>query len=197
VKPTPSSTETAPALPDGFLRACDRRGAALPPHILTVNAATQRLAHFQSDDPGSDSGRPPESFALIREYLVSTSRVGLGQQEDSHRTPLGLHRISDKIGAGAPKGTVFRGRQPVGLVQEGHPDAPIAHRILWLDGLEPGFNRGGDVDTHNRYIYIHGLGDESRLGKPDSIGCVHMAADDLIPLFDILPVDTLVWIAEE
>ncbi len=191
----PSSTETAPALPEGLLRACELRGAPLSTHVLTVNAATQRLAHFQSG--GDGSGVLPDSFSLVREYVVSTSRVGVGQKEDSHRTPLGLHRISDKIGGDAPKGTVFRGRQPVGLVQEGHPDAPIAHRILWLDGLEPGFNRGGDVDTHNRYIYIHGLGDESRLGQPDSIGCVHMAADDLIPLFDILPVDTLVWISEE
>lgn len=173
-------------LPEAFHAACADRQSPLSPHVLVVNAATQRLAHFAAADGGN--------HALVREYVISTSRVGLGQKENSHRTPLGLHRISDKIGADAPKGTVFRGRKPVGLVQDGHPDAPIAHRILWLDGLEPGINRGGDVDTHNRYIYIHGLGDESRLGQPDSIGCVHMAADDLIPLFDILPVDTLVWI---
>lgn len=175
-------------LPEDFLAACAQRQAALTPHALTVNAATQSLAHFTAAPAAAGE------YELVREYVISTSRVGLGQKENSHRTPLGLHRISDKIGADAPKGTVFRGRKPVGLVQQGHPDAPIAHRILWLDGLEPGYNRGGDVDTHNRYIYIHGLGDESRLGQPDSIGCVHMAADDLIPLFDVLPVDTLVWI---
>lgn len=91
-------------------------------------------------------------------------------------------------------GTVFRNRQPVGLTWAGHPRAAIAHRILWLDGLEPGKNRGGTVDTHARYIYLHGLGDETTLGRPTSRGCIHLAAADLIPLFDRLPVGALVWI---
>jgi lipoprotein-anchoring transpeptidase ErfK/SrfK len=70
----------------------------------------------------------------------------------------------------------------------------ICHRILWLDGLEPGFNRGGNVDTFNRYIYIHGFGDESTLGHPQSHGCIHVGAEDLIPLYELLPRGTLVWI---
>ena len=74
------------------------------------------------------------------------------------------------------------------------PDAPIAHRILWLEGLEPGFNRGDGVDSHDRYIYIHGIGDERTLGRPASIGCIHLAASDLLPLFDRIPEGTLVWI---
>ena len=83
------------------------------------------------------------------------------------------------------------------LLQMGiETDAPIAHRIMWLDGLEPGFNRGGSCDSHSRYIYIHGLNDEPSLGAPASIGCVHMAAKDLIPLFDELSEGTLVWIRE-
>ncbi|MHB8521926.1 MAG: L,D-transpeptidase family protein, partial [Limisphaerales bacterium] len=71
------------------------------------------------------------------------------------------------------------------------------HRILWLDGLEPGFNRGGRVDTHRRYVYIHGIGDEPTLGHPASRGCVHLAAQDLLPIFDRVPADTLVWITPE
>ena len=187
-----SIADAASKLPPDLVATCARLEVSLTTDVLTVNATAQRLKRFQAnaDEPS------PGAFSLVREYVISTSRVGLGQKENSHRTPLGLHRISDKIGGDAPKGTVFRGRQPVGLVQDGHPEAPIAHRILWLDGLEPGFNRGGDVDSHNRYIYIHGLGNESRLGQPDSIGCVHMAADDLIPLYDLLAVGTLVWIAE-
>jgi len=74
--------------------------------------------------------------------------------------------------------------------------APITNRIFWLEGLEPGFNRGGDVDTFARYIYIHGTGNETTLGRPDSHGCVHLAGVDLIPLYDKLPEGTLVWIAE-
>lgn len=84
----------------------------------------------------------------------------------------------------------------MGLTWLGNPEAPIAHRILWLEGLEPGMNQGGDVDTHARYIYIHGVGDESTLGRPASRGCLHLAAADLMPLYDRIPAGTLVWIAE-
>jgi len=62
--------------------------------------------------------------------------------------------------------------------------------------LEPGHNRGGSVDTRRRYIYLHGFGDETTLGRPQSHGCIHLAAADLMPLFDLLPTGTLVWIAE-
>lgn len=112
----------------------------------------------------------------------------------SNRTPLGLHRVAEKIGRGQPVGTVFRGRKPVGLTWQGMPQATIAHRILWLEGLEPGHNRGGQVDSHARYIYIHGLGDELTLGRPQSCGCIHLAAADLLPLFEKIPSGTLVWI---
>ena len=72
--------------------------------------------------------------------------------------------------------------------------APITNRILWLEGLEPGLNRGPGVDSKERFIYIHGTGDEPSLGRPASRGCIHVAADDLIPLYDLLPAGTLVWI---
>jgi hypothetical protein len=91
---------------------------------------------------------------------------------------------------------VFKARQPVGLTWQGRSDGSIVHRILWLEGLEPGFNRGGEVDTFRRYIYIHGFGDETTLGRPQSCGCIHLAAVDLMPLYERLPVGTLVWIAE-
>jgi lipoprotein-anchoring transpeptidase ErfK/SrfK len=129
-----------------------------------------------------------------RRYLVSTSRFGMGQESGSNRTPLGLHRVAEKVGAGHPIGTVFESRRPVGFTWQGMPKAPIAHRILWLEGLEPGFNRGGNVDSHARYIYIHGLADEPSLGRPASRGCIHMAAADLLPLFDRVRLETLVWI---
>ena len=41
------------------------------------------------------------------------------------------------IGRGA-MGTVFKARQPIGFTWAGMPDAGIVHRILWLEGLEPG-----------------------------------------------------------
>ena len=72
----------------------------------------------------------------------------------------------------------------------------ITDRILWLEGLEPGFNSGCEVDSRQRYIYIHGIGDESRLGQPNSQGCIHLGAADLLPLFDTIPEGTLVFITE-
>ena len=132
----------------------------------------------------------------VKTFRCSTSRFGIGQTEGSNRTPLGLHRIVEKIGGGWPAGTVFKGRQPIGYTWQGMPDAKITTRILWLEGLEPGFNRGGNVDSHARYIYIHGTADQMSIGRPASCGCIHLADADLIPLFDILPGGTLVWIVE-
>src|SRR6185295_16599266 len=114
----------------------------------------------------------------------STSRFGVGQVEDSNRTPLGLHRIAEKIGGGWPVGTVFKSRRFAGFTWQGLPHAAITTRILWLEGLEPGFNRGGNVDSFRRYIYIHGTGDELTLGRPASRGCIHLTANDLVPLYD-------------
>ncbi len=110
-------------------------------------------------------------------------------------TPRGLHRVARKIGGGWPVGTVFKARQVIGFTWQGMPAASITNRIMWLEGLEPGFNRGGSVDTFQRYVYIHGTGNETTLGRPDSHGCVHLSGSDLLPLYDKLPEGTLVWIA--
>ena len=144
--------------------------------------------------------RQPSPSGSIRAYVtrrrcrISTSRFGAGQKQDSLQTPLGLHRVAVKIGGGLPLGTVFRGRRPVGYTWAGMPGAQITNRILWLEGIEPGLNRGPGVDSKERFIYIHGTGDEPSLGRPASCGCIHVAADDLIPLYDLLPAGTLVWI---
>jgi hypothetical protein len=135
-------------------------------------------------------------YRLIKQFRCSTSRFGISQVAGSNGTPLGLHRIAEKIGGGWPVGTVFKNRKPIGYTWQGMPKAKITTRILWLEGLEPGFNRGGNVDSHARCIYLHGTGNETTIGRPDSCGCIHLAADDLVPLFDQLPAGTLVWIAE-
>jgi hypothetical protein len=157
-----------------------------------VRIAEQRAALFEFARRGQR--RVPQ---LVREFVCSTSKFGIGQVAGSNCTPLGLHRIAEKHGAGAEAGTVFKARKPIGHLRDGLPLASITTRILWLDGLEPGFNRGGNVDTFARYIYIHGFGDQASLGHPASHGCIHLADADLIPLFDLLPVGTLVWIAEQ
>jgi hypothetical protein len=141
-----------------------------------VSVSRQRLCCIGSDS-GFAAGTSDDR--LIRELPCSTSKFC----------------IREKIGAESPTNTVFKGRKPIGTTAE-IPDARITTRILWLAGLEPGFNQGGKVDTHDRYVYIHGTGDESTIGSPDSHGCVHLRAEDLIPLFDEVESGTLVWIEE-
>lgn len=135
-----------------------------------------------------------------RRYAVSTSKHGVGEEEGSFRTPRGAHVIRAKIGAGCAPGTVFVGRRPTGEVYspalaERHPSRDwILTRILWLSGLEPGRNRLGGVDTMRRYIYIHGMPDSEPKGVPGSIGCIRMGNDDIVELFDLVPVGTRVTI---
>jgi len=143
-----------------------------------------------------------EGGEAVREYPVSTAKKGTGNRIGSYRTPLGLHRVSALIGDGAESGTVFVGRRDTGRVAEIHTDPvktgedAITTRILRLEGLEPGINRGGDVDTFRRYIYIHGTHEEGLIGSPASRGCIRMRNRDVIELFDLVDTGTLVKIEE-
>jgi len=175
-----------------FVSRCRLLGAPLTPSLLAVNVADQSVSLFEK---ASAPLGLCNQYQLVKKVRCSTSRFGIGQVEGSNCTPLGLHRIAEKIGNGWPAGTVFKARRPIGYTWKGMPDAKITTRIFWLDGLEPGFNRGGNVDSHSRYIYIHGTGDQTTIGKPSSCGCIHLADADLIPLFDKLQSGTLVWIA--
>ncbi|NBV25039.1 MAG: L,D-transpeptidase [Proteobacteria bacterium] len=181
---------TALRLPTAFRRACARLGVTPTHHVFTVRIAEQRAALFALTAKGSRW-----SARLLNEFVCSTSKFGIGQVAGSNCTPLGLHRIAEKHGDGAPAGTVFKARKSIGHLTDGLPLESITTRILWLDGLDPGFNRGGELDTFKRYIYIHGFGDQAGLGRPASHGCVHLSDNDLIPLYELLPVGTLVWIA--
>jgi hypothetical protein len=186
--------EALTALPHGFLAAVREHKRPLTRNVLLVSVAEQRMWHVQTLKRRTN-GSDLAPFRIVKRMIISTSRFGIGQVFGSNRTPLGLHRIARKIGADQPVGTVFKSRKPIGTVATvGIDKATICHRILWLDGLEPGLNRGGDVDTFKRYIYIHGFGDETTLGKPQSHGCIHVASDDLLELFDSVPRGTLVWI---
>lgn len=177
-------------LPDSYngLRACHNCGVRFSPRFLRVNVQQQRVFeyHLSTD----------RKYYLERTYLASTSAFGVGNVADSQKTPLGLHCIARKVGGGYPQGTVFKGRVPIGFTWQGMPEAKIAHRILWLSGLEEGKNKGAGVDSFRRYIYIHGVGNELTLGHPSSHGCIHLAARDLMPLYEQSCVGDLVWIEE-
>ncbi len=131
-----------------------------------------------------------ENGRRVLEYPVSTAQNGPGQLKGSECTPTGWHRIRAKIGTGAPVNSVFIGRRPTGeiytpqLTDEQPGRDWILSRILWLGGLEAGYNRYGNVDTSWRYIYIHGSPDQLIRGVPESHGCIRMTNADVIELFD-------------
>lgn len=137
---------------------------------------------------------------LLRRFPVSTSKYGIGNHNGSMQTPLGRHRISDKIGAGADEQEVFIGRQPQGRLERLRgersdlPEDIIMARILRLAGEEPGINQGGDVDSYQRYIYIHGTSEQGLIGQPASHGCIRMRNRDVIELFDMVAPNTPVII---
>jgi len=157
-------------------------------HIV-INIAEQRLRLFNGE-------------TLLKEYIISTAKNGPGEQMDSECTPRGEHIITEKIGEGSEVNTVFVARESSGELyhpelREQFPDRDwILTRSLWLSGIEPGCNQGADVDSHDRYIYIHGAPDDVKMGEPGSRGCIRMRNEDVIELFNQVEVDTKVVISE-
>ena len=157
---------------------------------IKINVAQQQLQLFDEDG------------TLLQQYTVSTSKKGTGNQNGSEQTPLGLHRIKDKLGGAMPINEVYIGRVPHGNLEECQergvelPDDVIMSRILWLEGMEPGRNQGGYVDTYQRYIYIHGTNHEDTIGTPTSIGCIRMCNQDIIDLYRLVDVGSEVLIEE-
>ena len=157
---------------------------------IEISIAKQTLKVF--DDLGK----------LLHRYSISSASNGVGCEKNSGCTPLGKHLIRAKIGAAAPPDAVFVGRRPTGEVwspelMQAFPSRDwILTRILWLSGTEIGVNRLGNVDTMQRYIYIHGSHDLAEMGKIGSHGCIRMRNADVIELFDLVPAGTVVEILE-
>lgn len=149
---------------------------------LVVSISQQTLTVFNTQ------------YQSVAHYSISTATNGAGCEKNSGCTPLGQHIIRAKIGEGAPSGSVFVGRRPTGEVctpelMVDFPDRDwILTRILWLSGTELGINRLGNVDTMQRYIYIHGTPDSNPMGVIGSHGCVRMRNADIIALFDMVDV---------
>jgi len=136
------------------------------------------------------------------ECAISSAKKGVGEVNGSERTPRGWHYIRAKIGNGQAVNSVFVGRRPTGEIyvpglRREHPQRDwILTRILWLCGLEPGFNRMGPVDTMRRYIYIHGCPDEDSFANPGSHGCIKLHNPDMLTLFERVAAGTRVLITE-
>jgi UDP-N-acetylmuramate--alanine ligase len=173
------------------LFAAALRQAPPPPgpwrHLLVVDVPRQRLVLLDRDGAG------------LAEYPVSTAAAGIGGAAGSFRTPPGLHRIHARLGAGQPAGAVFESRLPTGEVWRGKPRADdlILTRVITLEGLEDGVNRGPGCDSLERYIYLHGTNHEADLGEPASHGCVRLANADVVELFDRVGEGDLVAVLED
>lgn len=133
-------------------------------------------------------------------FLISTAKKGIGQEIHSQQTPEGLHVIKHMIGQNLPKNAIFKERVFNGEIAEIYTDKTdinedfVTSRIMWLEGQEEGINKGGNVDSYKRYIYIHGTPEEGLIGKPASHGCVRMKNKEVIELFDLVQVNTPVLI---
>ena len=153
---------------------------------ILVDISQQRL--FLLDSRGD----------LIISYPISSSSFGEGQIENSFKTPLGKHIIKEKIGEDAPKNIIFKERINTGRFAEIYhndydsKDDHVTSRILWLEGTEDGFNKGGNVDSFYRYIYIHGTPEEGLIGEKASHGCIRMFNQDVIELYSLVEKGTKV-----
>lgn len=126
---------------------------------------------------------------ILHEFSISTAKNGAGELMGSECTPQGLHEVAEKIGEDVPVNTVFVGRQMTGEIytlelRDTNPERDwILTRILRLKGCEPGKNKGGQCDTYDRFIYIHGTPDDVEMGSPGSNGCIRMRNKDVILLY--------------
>ena len=141
-----------------------------------------------------------ENSLIKASYPISTSKYGEGSIENSFKTPLGKHSIKEMIGEEAEINTIFTSRintkRSATIIDkfEDTDNDYVTSRIMWLDGEEDGFNKGGNVDSFRRYIYIHGTHEEGLIGTKASHGCIRMFNYDVIELFNLVNIGTKVLI---
>jgi len=141
-----------------------------------------------------------EKDEVIATFPISTAKKGLGSQAGSNKTPTGLHLIREKVGDGVPLTGIIKEKVYTGTTaniihhnRHGNEDI-ITTRLFHLDGVEPGINKGGEVDSYIRAIMIHGTNEEGLIGKPASHGCVRMKNEDVLKLYDLVNSGTYVVI---
>ncbi len=126
-------------------------------------------------------------------FPISSSKFGEGPEEGSNKTPLGMFQVCEKFGAGDEVFSVYKGRRKQAVWNRDGNDLGedmILSRILRLTGME-----SGNTNTYQRYIYIHGTNDEAGIGEKKSIGCIRMKNEDVIALYNLVPLGTLVQIS--
>ena len=155
--------------------------------LLCVSIENQKMYHIKEGE-------------IVKKYIISSSEYGTGSEAGSNKTPLGLHKVKEKYGDETPINGRMIGRVFYGQIATLYNDKTksktddVTSRIFWLEGLENGKNKGEGIDSYKRYIYIHGTSEEGRLGEPASHGCIRMKNKEVIDLYKLIEVGTLVLI---
>ena len=137
---------------------------------------------------------------IFLSYNVSTSKYGAGIINNSNMTPVGLHEVYEKYGSQVPLGGIFKYREYTGEIAEINNGKTstnkdiISSRIITMKGLEFGLNKGENIDSHQRNIYIHGTNEEGLIGTPASHGCIRMNNKDVINLYGYVEKKMLIVI---
>ena len=158
-----------------------------PSTVLFISIENQELYYIRNK-------------TVVNTFIISSSKYGTGNENGSNKTPLGIHKVKEKHGEDTPLNGIMVGRIFNGKIAKVYHDTTrsktddITTRILWLEGMEEGKNKGVGIDSYKRYIYIHGTSEEGRLGMPASHGCIRMKNKDIIDLYRIIEVGTLVLI---
>lgn len=158
-----------------------------PSTVLFISIENQELYYIRNK-------------TVVNTFIISSSKYGTGNENGSNKTPLGIHKVKEKHGEDTPLNGIMVGRIFNGKIAKVYHDTTrsktddITTRILWLEGMEEGKNKGIGIDSYKRYIYIHGTSEEGRLGMPASHGCIRMKNKDIIDLYRIIEVGTLVLI---
>ncbi len=157
--------------------------------LCASNYGTKKLNDFIYISVSDQKLYLYKNSSLVKSYSISTSKYGIGNGENSLKTPLGMHYVRDKNGGGVPVGGILVNGKYTGelaSIEKSPKDTgkdDVTTRILWLMGVEHGKNRGQGNDSYQRKIYIHGTPEEGLIGKPASHGCVRMKNDDVVDLY--------------
>jgi hypothetical protein len=184
--PGPSATPAAPAAP-----------APTPVPVVTATPAPTPAPVIETQLVVSI---PEQKLAVLvngkiyKTYKISTSRYGEGDSLGSWCTPTGHLAVATKIGGTAPYGGVFEGRRFTGEVLSVNAPGrdPIVSRIIWLRGLDY-----ANKNAYHRCIYIHGTPQEDTLGKKASYGCIRMASNDVIEIYNWITTGTDVAVVDK
>ena len=158
--------------------------------LLYVSVKSQKMYHIINNK-------------VVKTFIISTAEKGIGNIKHSDQTPLGLHIVKEKHGDNTPLNGRMIGRIFYGQISTIYNDTSrsktddLTTRIMWLSGEEEGINKGGNVDSYQRYIYIHGTSEEGRLGTPASHGCIRMNNKDILELYNKIAVGTKVLILDK